>query len=421
MILHRLTPEGQAEFVRRFWKDADPDLATAENEALLEYWSRVAHAFFLYYNPHRREWDERGEVYVRYGAPANAIYNPVGARLFTTSGATSAGESVVHTEFPANVLVWEYPELGMEVTMQDRLLSEYYMLPITSDFDPDPLPNPDSLAKRDALLMNSGRGVFHTLPPGITPIPIDGVVARFEGEHGPRLMAQLEVPGTPGDSLTAEWVVLDSTRHEVTRSSRPVAPSACDPAGRRVADFIAELPPGPYTVGLTVRDGHGGRGVLRNDADLVPPASRLAISDLVLACGPPDVSGVDGPVLRIDPNPSARVTGSNPVTAYFEIYHLKGGDDGQGHFEYVYTVRSADRDKRIWIQRALQPRPQVPSISTSREESNIGPLRRQFVTVPIQSLPPGHYRLEVQVKDLVAKVDATSSVEFFKVAEAAGN
>ena len=40
--LRRLEPAAQAEFVRSFWKDHDPDLATLENEAKLEYWSRVS-------------------------------------------------------------------------------------------------------------------------------------------------------------------------------------------------------------------------------------------------------------------------------------------------------------------------------------------------------------------------------------------
>src|SRR4029077_1667682 len=67
--LHRLSPPDQEEFVRRFWKDQDPDLASPENEAQLEYWSRVTHAMFLYYDSRLGGWDERGEVYVRFGPP----------------------------------------------------------------------------------------------------------------------------------------------------------------------------------------------------------------------------------------------------------------------------------------------------------------------------------------------------------------
>ena len=68
----RLPQAQRADFVRRFWTENDPDLGTPENEAQLEYWARVAQAYFLFYDPARREWDERGEIYVRYGPPTAA-------------------------------------------------------------------------------------------------------------------------------------------------------------------------------------------------------------------------------------------------------------------------------------------------------------------------------------------------------------
>src|SRR5262249_28269134 len=135
--LRRLPSAARVEFVRRFWREHDPDLTSRENEAQLEYWSRVAQAYFLYFDAKRREWDERGEVYVRYGPPERADYNPVGVsavQLFATGPA-----------YPLNTLVWSYPGLGMEVRMQDRLLSEYYLLPINRERDMDPEPDPEVL------------------------------------------------------------------------------------------------------------------------------------------------------------------------------------------------------------------------------------------------------------------------------------
>src|SRR6185436_13736737 len=116
----------------------DPDLASRENEAQLEYWSRVAQAYFLYFDHKRKEWDERGEVYVRYGPPERADYNPLGV---PSSQVYSTGMS-----YPLNTLVWSYPSLGMQVAMQDRVLSEYYLLPMSSDTDMDPRPDPAVLA-----------------------------------------------------------------------------------------------------------------------------------------------------------------------------------------------------------------------------------------------------------------------------------
>ena len=151
--------------------------------------------------------------------------------------------------------------------------------------------------------------------------------------------------------------------------------------------------------------------MFRTGVELEPKASALSLSDVVVSCGAPDVSPG---ALRLAPNPGRRVEGSEPLTAYFEIYHLQPDARGLSRFEYVYTVRSAEKDRRIWIQRLLQPRSQTPPISASREEENPGSLRRQFVTVPVQSLPPGRYRLEIRVRDLIAGTVAAREAEFVR-------
>jgi GWxTD domain-containing protein len=409
--LHRLGPEDRAEFVRRFWADLDPDLSTSINEARLAYYGRVAEAYFLYFDTRRREWDLRGEVYVRYGAPASATYNPVGAANVIQMGNYGI--------FPMNTLVWNYPELGMSVVLQDRLLSEYYLLPLTTDHDPDPVPDPEVLAQHpEAFATRSGRGVFPVLPPGVTPVPVQGVVARFQGADSPRLLALLATPGAPSDSSRASLAVLDSTRREVARLTSPLSPSACDPAARRVADFASELPPGEYLVGLTVEDGRGGRGIVRSTVRLAPVQPVLAMSDVVVACGRADVvpGGRDAPpAVRLNANPAAEVAPGSPLTAYFEVYHLRTGSDGMAKLEFEYTVHSAARDRRVWIQRLFAPRPGIPDISARREDVQAGDLRRQFVEVPVQSLPPGPYRLEIVVRDLIGGEQVTASVPFTRL------
>ncbi len=401
-ILHRLPPDEQRAFVERFWRENDPDLTTAENEARLEYWARATQAYFLFYDRRRRAWDVRGEVYVRYGPPAEMAYNPIGEWRGRRFGNTPPAA--------ANLLVWNYPELGMMVTLEDRLLAEHYLLPITMTHDPDPVPDPAVVAGLSGSLgTRSGRGVFPLLPPGTTPLPLESVLARFEGERGPRVLVQFETPGGPADSLWADWSVLDSAGVVRARASRPLAPSACAAATKRVGDFAAELAPGPYVVSVTVRDGANGRGVLRRSVELAAPGTALALSDVVLACGPPQ----GGAVVRIEPNPAARVVGAGPLAAYFEIYHLRPDGDGLARFEYVYSVRSLARDQRHWVQKLFVPAPPA-AVSVSREEQHLGGLRRQFISVPVTELAPGRYRLEITVRDKVAGEEATRRLDFTK-------
>jgi hypothetical protein len=78
----------------------------------------------------------------------------------------------------------------------------------------------------------------------------------------------------------------------------------------------------------------------------------------------------------------------------------------------VYTVRSAEQDSRVWLQRALAPRRLPPPIEASREEETSGPVRRQYVTVPIRGLPSGRYEIEIRVRDLISGASAAGKAQF---------
>jgi GWxTD domain-containing protein len=405
---NHLSTARRADYARRFWREHDPDLGTPENEAQLEYWARVAQAYFLYYNPARREWDERGEVYVRYGPPDSATYNPVGALLY---GAPAGPNQVA---FPLNMLVWSYRSLGMVVTLHDRMLSERYELPVSMDSDMDPRPDPDSLT-HDVLATHGLRGVFPVLPPGAKPLRIDSQLATFEGGAGEmRLFAGVAAPGGPADTLAADFVVLDSTMTEVARVRRTLSPSACEAATLRVAEFDAQLPPGDYRVGMSVRGG-GRRGATRDELHVDRPDSALALSDVVVTCGVPVAP--EGTV-RLDPNPTGSVRPGEPLVAYFEVYHLTQGADGQGRFEYETSVRSARRDPRIWLQRWLSPRREGQELGVTRQDAVLGTVRRQFVSMSVQTLPPGRYRLDVTVRDVLSGDEQHKSAEFTREPDA---
>ncbi len=55
-------------FVERFWSEQDPDLTTAANERLLEHYRRVSFAL-QNFSEGKQPWDQRGEVYIRFGEP----------------------------------------------------------------------------------------------------------------------------------------------------------------------------------------------------------------------------------------------------------------------------------------------------------------------------------------------------------------
>ena len=96
--------------------------------------------------------------------------------------------------------------------------------------------------------------------------------------------------------------------------------------------------------------------------------------------------------------------------AYFEIYRLAAGADGLSTFEVEYTARRL----RETPEGRLKPEAAaaLTSPSASREETQVERMRRQFLTVPAQSLTPGRYRLEIRVRDMVSGRVAHREVEF---------
>lgn len=396
-----------------FWRDQDPDLTTPENEAQLDFESRLALALLLFRDANGVRWDQRTELFVRYGPPAAIEPNPITHSLDFQSARryespTPAAESYAPPpiEYPFDVQVWSYPELGLRFDLWDQTLTQSYRPAIAYEPDFRSQPSAEALAERPDLAdVGSGFLVLHTMPPNLRPIRARGIVSRYPLEHGVRLVAGLEAPGAPGDSLWASCAVAAADGRIVSRERRLLSISACDPAEFQFGDFAIVVPPGDYRVDLAVDDGHGGRGRVRLGAACVAAAAPLALSDVVLLCGG-ESSAIGASGVRIEPNIDRRVSGSRPISVYFEIDHLSAGADGSARFAYTYTVQRLRED-------AQRPDRQAqPAIQATREETNVGTLRRQFVTIPVRTLAPGIYRVAIEVRDLVAQSEARAELRF---------
>lgn len=412
---------------RRLWARLDPDPTTPANELRLELWSRVVHAWLLFDDPLRAGPDARAEVFVRYGPPDGVLLNPPGIPLFEVqdnpgldqsrrlAAQYSSGSTVDPMYYPLDALALSYAELGMRVVLHDRGLQGRFTFPTDRDarFATEATPDRRLLAMRDDLLaLGDGFAVFPTRPPRERRLDVSATFARFEAERGPRLFAQAGTPAAPGEALTAVWVVRDTSGRERFRQEQRLATSVCDPAGRRIAELSAPLPPGTYDVAVSVRDTHHKRGLQRVQVDLAAPPAGLALSDVVLTCGEPLLL-VEGHSIRLEADTRAHASGGAPLVAYFELYRLATDASGHSSFEYEYTVRrlvEGDDGRR----RPAGGRAALTSASASRVEVQVGAMRRQFVTVPTQSLERGRYALEIRVRDVASGAVVSRNVEFVR-------
>ncbi len=417
--LAALRPAERAAELARRWQRLDPDPTTRQNEMRLEFWSRVTHAWLMFDDPLMGGPDARAEVYVRYGPPQGTGVNPPGIPLYTRHWnpgliemVKRGGHYIDPAEYPLDAVAMPYPDLGMQVVLQDRGLRGRYDWPMDryGSYAEQARPDPRRLAGRDDLIaLGDGFAVFPTLPPPAQRLEVRGALAGFEDERGPRLFAQVNVPAEPGDSLTAVWVVRDTSGRERLRQEQRLATSVCDPAGHRIAELNAALPAGAFDLAVSVRDTHHRRGLYRAQAEMAPPPDSLALSDVVLTCGEPALL-VEGRSIRLEADRDAVIARGAPLVAYFEIYRLAAGADGLSTFEVEYTARRL----RETPEGRLKPEAAaaLASPSASREETQVERMRRQFLTVPAQSLTPGRYRLEIRVRDMVSGRVARREVEF---------
>jgi tetratricopeptide (TPR) repeat protein len=390
--------------------ELDPDPTTIENEAELECWSRIAHAWLLLYDPRRPGLDARAETYIRYGPPASVHLNPPGTRLYFDPNPLRTGENRTWTEFPLDAQLWLYPDLGMQILLHDRSLTGRYTQPVALDYTPGATPDANALAHRpDLIALDGGRSVIATLPASGLRLDVQGAVSSFEGPDGPRVLVQARVPGSPGDSLIARWVARDLRGHVVTRGEQSPSPSACDPTDFRLAEFAAELPAGRYDIAVSLHDPHGRRGLYRTGLALAPASGAMSLSDLVLCCGDPSQLASEGNI-RIEADPDRVVRGSRPAVAYFEIYRL-AQRDGASRFRYEYEVRRPAAEPGAAARRKAERMPALDRW-VSRDESFAGDVRRQFIRVPTVSLAAGRFQLWVRVHDLVSGADAERVTEF---------
>jgi GWxTD domain-containing protein len=406
-----ITPGNADSLARAFWRRHDPDFTTPENEAELDFLARVAQAVLLFRDRDRVRWDTRAELFVRYGIPASIRQPPTTTRLdereFTYRRLGQEFYAPDELAYPYSEQIWDYPELGMSVSLWDRSLTDSYELPVAYERDAGPRPDPARVANRpDLVLLGDGLGAYRALPPGVTPMTARAQISRFPAGALTRLVAHLEAPGGPSDSLWGSWVVLPGDGPAVARGAGALSISACDPTRRRIGDFSAEVPPGEYRVDLAVNDHHGRRGVVHLRVEVASPTGQLALSDLVLLCGA-QAPAMDAGAIWLEPDFERHVTGARAVTVYFEVDHLALRTDGTSRFAYAYTLRPVDR-------KMTTPRRTPPAFEATREEENVGGRRRQFVSAPLQSLKPGAYDFEVEVRDLTSGATARSATRFVK-------
>lgn len=418
------TEKERGEFIESFWRKRDPDPATPENEAKLEYYGRIAQANRLFSTSGLAGWrTDRGRIYILLGPPKE-VQRDFGGQGSGLSAFTGPKETWQYWDLPNPKLPY-----NMEFVFVDRFGTGSYVLDRSLRTDRGrnvPLDVASVTFQFDALetLSEALKNPFENLGnlKGIITADVDYDLVPFRWEAfafkgAPKkaylpLLVQVPYASMPvkkGDgadliSLNLTVNVSDALGRIVFGTSRDVnfRRTAAETAtsGERSLDLQASLflEPAVYTFHLRVLDNYSGKMGTSHREVRVPDfdAGQLALSDLVLSPLPIDeprpVKGKAGK----GPLPGLRLAGTfsdlrsgDELNLYLEAYGLSLDPvTGLNGFAAEYSLM---QDGKTLARIPAAQAPPAPERDCR--------LRNSF---RLKDLKPGDYVLRAKITDGVS-------------------
>lgn len=459
-IYRDASKEKRAELADRFWQRVDPSPLTKANERLIEHYRRVAYARHQY-GQVAFPWDDRGEVYVRFGAPDHAsksgdIQNEMDREI------QDARQNYVNRRrialrirpgqpiFPVPSLswweYWVYADLagGTEFDFVRRGKGSVYEFA--------PMPDGLGIALTTDLIEYQSEMVLRQVAvhqPSVyevdfADLPVDFFYypAGFRGEDG---MTRLEIYyGLPASEMArlpvddeTDQVLLDrglalfdSLWTEVYRVQDQLTFQA--PSDRQVLDgaFIpgvlaVEVRAGLHHLSFQIRDVVSGKSQVYQQPLSVADFSQadgLSMSDIALAfwVGPSD-STTTGPFhkrgLEVIPMASKAFRPDQNAFVYFEVYNLKRDEFGQTKYRVDYSFRAEEKGiapvrALRGIGRFLRLQEKRREVVISYEQSGGAPEDVAYVELDLKDAEPGGQEVRVKVTDLLADREVEKKIAF---------
>ena len=412
------------EWLRRFWVSHDPTPTTPVNEFRDEHERRIYHALYLFGGPGQggRPWDDRGEVYIRYGQPDERIVRqsgPGNEGVGSTPPAPNSNDEFFASplnDAEAAVEVWSYYRWNETFQSEDsRGFGFFELVPVT-----DPTYRRQSTGEFHSARLRAidlqPAIYYHEYGKNLIDYALD--IVRFRGPNGHwRIDVNLGYPlsqlgrglDSTSVSIRRTLLVRDDKQDEVFSEVGVIARNAgrLGPDNQlMIEQKTIDLPPGAYTVAVTIEDLNTEKSgtylkSLRLPEYVVPEIQE--ISDIEMASFVWSIFEPGSPFIKkermVMPLPSRVYLPDQPLAFYFEVYHLLLNEEGRTQYEIDYEIAEVDGDHKI---------------ERSESRTFSGPTRETIHTasLDISSLPSGDYLLTVTVTDLVGKHEKATVARF---------
>jgi GWxTD domain-containing protein len=434
----------------RFWNRCDPTPATELNEFLEEHLRRLCYTLENFCPGGDTEWDDRGDVAIRFGIPAHRAVEM--GDISMAYGGMGLIPSSEHWSYPDMDMVLHFIDPNMDGRYQTgfdtKLFTARGRAPTPVDSrDPSvpytPPPSPVNVEAHHAASraksqqdrgMNalSDVSVTYGYRPTKEPLPFFYEIVTARGDEGASDVAiNYQVPhnalsfAPAGDRrkavLTKELRVMTSDYDEILHELRALrvvrhAESELAEGDLLTDEWRVDAEPGTYVIGFCVEDSVSGRrGYGRSLVRLPAYTGGFRMSDIQLArtVGPGRrFARMGGAVV---PHPIHAFRRDEQMIVYFELYGLTEDFERAGRFTVTTEITGHDRPKdEGWLSRFVRralPRDRV-SVSSRVIGSGPVPDTAFWFALSLANLPEDNYDLVLTVKDVRSGLEARSMAAF---------
>ena len=451
-------PEDQKEkMIRRLWNRYDPAPLTRANERLLEHYRRVTDAR-RYFSLDAFPWDDRGEVYIRFGLPDHVSRSGnvrvekdpsilkarrKFAALFFPYSDVQPGYPTFPVEEDVRWEYWVYTDLdgGIEFTFVDEYSTGRYIFA--------PIPMAGAFQDIEFLEASGGHLLQHIVAsqpavykPEFADLPIDFSIhtVGFKGSGGNSHLeiysgllasetAHLQADERTGLIGLERGVALyDSLWNEVYRVQDQIAlrlPTEQEVLKRAFIPGVmqVDLPPGPYYMSFQVRDALSGKSLVYQQEIVLEDYSdtkdvHLSDIEFAFSVSPAHSSGAfvkNG--LKVIPISSRTLRRDQHAFVYFEVYNLSRDEFGRTHYRVEHTLqahrkRSAPGRFFRGLGRVFHLTEPEPKLVIAYDQEGDRPDEEAYVELDLTHTDPGDQLIQVAVTDLLTGQKVSKEVTF---------
>jgi GWxTD domain-containing protein len=443
-------------FFKTFWGRRNPNPTRETNTRIATHYRRLVYAEenFQCYGPKtfaknagdtwllnfpevyylNEEFNDKGIIYIRHGAPAQTVETPSSGGERNESWLYPATENSpevlfdFHVSPEARAAEWRLvPVFSNPALWEDRAaLSDKYAKLLSSDLS-------TFLQTRLMQATEEGKtkvatGLTTDRPAPSKELTYDGSlsVSCFRGDSGKTLVdmgyviSPMDASGGASEvnqavNFDAEFSLHNSLWQKAAGGEKSRSyPQLRDRGKSVIESFHAVVPPDSYTVSWQAKARGANTLIRKNIHTYVPDfsVSSLTMSDVEVAYAiqaSEEGSEFNKGALMVVPNPIRRCPQDRPLFLYFEIYNLPKDQHAKTSYTIEYRLTAVESQSSFFERLLGFGKKSSIAIHSAREGTQ--DWAAEHIALDVSDLEPGKYELEVTATDNLTKASVSRKQE----------